>query len=286
MPRALRSPWLGTWLQPLALGVIVLVGRPLAGPQPSDADERWLLAAAAAVSLPGLVAAVVGGVATARRDQRGRRVRYQRLLDWTAPQSASSTPDLPPSVRAEIAVSVVGWALLLAGLDLGVTLVLLALPVDEWWRTLPAFPVVLALVVALLVLLLGILWLAVAVLRSAVRGDTRAALTQVPKATPRADGRMDPVFRLMLGALAVCLVGLATFGVPGAVLELAYDVRSPWLGGVLVAAPDGPAAVVAWWTTLQVTSAMTLGGLAAVVVLSPLAYWRMVAGPRRRARDS
>lgn len=128
--------------------------------------------------------------------------------------------------------------------------------------------------------------MAVAVLRIAVRGDTRATLTQVPKATPRADGRMDPVFRLMLGALAVCLLGLATFGVPGAVLEFAYDVQSPWLGAAVVAAPEGPAAVVAWWTAQQVTSAMVLGGLAAVAVLSPLAYWRMVAGPRRRARGS
>lgn len=61
-------------------------------------------------------------------------------------------------------------------------------------------------------------------------------------------------------------------------------MRSPWLGSVGVAGPDGPAAVVAWWTALQVTSWMTVGGLVAVVALSPIAYWRMVAGPRRRAR--
>lgn len=209
-------------------------------------------------------------------------MRYQRLLDRVAPGSASATPDLPTSVAAEVGVSLVAWSFLLVALNLGLALVLLALPVGEWWRSVPAVPVVTGAVVALVVLLVVLLWMAVALLRIAVRGDTGAALTRVPWATPRPDGRMDPVYRLALFALAVCLFGLATFGVPDAVLDLAYDVDGPGLSASVRPAPDGPPAVVAWWTAQRVTSAMAVGGLAAVVVLSPLAYWRMVARPRRR----
>lgn len=263
---------------------IVLVGRALAGAEaPSSTGERWVIAAVAAVTLPGLVVAVVGGVATARRPAAGGRVRYQRLLDWVSPQSASSTPDLRPSVAAEVGVSLVAWSFLLAALNLGLAL---ALPVGEWWRSVPALPVVAGAVVALLVLVTVVLWMGVAVLVIAVRGDTTATLTQVPAATPRPGARMDPVFRLMLLAVAILLLGLGTFGIPAGVLEVAYDVDAPGLAAIGRAAPEGPPEVVAWWTAQRVTSGMTVGGLAAVVVLSPLAFWRMVAGPRRRARDA
>lgn len=277
-----RSPWLLTWLQPVAALVVLVIGLVANPDYPAgEPAEHGLLAALVLVTLPGLVVAVADAVEKARTARPGERPHYQQMMDRAVPRGA--TPVLPSSVAADVMARLIMWGLLQAVLSLVTGLVLMPLPVDEDWTTLPMVVGAVALAVVLLVLLAGIGWLAVTVLRAGLRGGADEPLVDVPQASAEARAHPPLVFRAMLVMLGVCLLGLATFWLPSAVLSLAGDLDVPPIAGVLgLEASTVEAAGMhgAWLWALRVTSMMVLGGLAAVIVLSPVSLWMMVIRPR------
>ncbi|MBO1751403.1 hypothetical protein J4G33_06260 [Actinotalea sp. BY-33] len=285
-----RTSWLPTWVQPLAAALVILLGRAAYEDYPAgESGETVLLVFLGLTTLPGLVAAVVDAVRAARRTPPGTKPGYQRMLDTVAPRG--ETPVMPASVAADVATRVITWGLAQAGLSLALGLLLMPLPGDEGWRTLALFPAVGGVVAALVVLLGGILWLGVMVLVMATRSGGDEPLVDVPAAPEEMNQRRPVVFRAMLVALGTSLIGTATFGVPYIVLtwdDAVYLPRGVWsavlLGEDAMQVED---AFVGWVWSLRVTVAMMLGGLAVVVVLSPVAFWWMVLRPRRAgsARD-
>lgn len=218
----------------MALAVVVLVGRAVVGPTPDAVAERVVIGLAAALTLPGLV-------------------RYAA--------SRWPTPFLDLVGRAIV------WALAQAVLDLALALVLVAVPVGEWWRSVPAVPVVGALVLALVALLALVGALGVGAIRLATRSDpTHWSL------------------RGAVGSLGVSLVGLVAMAVPYAVLSWGLDLDAPRGIAKIVELSAFAAHVhsgaAAWIWALRVSTVMIDAGLLGVVVLGPVAFWRTVVRPR------
>ncbi len=274
-------------VQPLAALLVILIGWRSHESYPAgDPAETVLLVALALVTLPGLVVAVVDAVQRSRRTQKGQRPGYQRMLDAAAPRG--DTPALPPSLAGDVAARVLGWGTAQAGLSLALALLLIPLPLEEGWSTLAVFPVLVALVVACLVLLGGIVWLGVKVLLLALVPGGRHPMVEVPAAPEEMNQRKPLVFRALLVALGVSLLGLATFGLPWSALTWDDDVHlSRGIGSLLALgayAVQADGAATGWIWALRVTVGMMLGGLAGVLVLSPVALWQMVIRPRRKAQ--
>ena len=271
-----------TWLQPLAVLVVILGGGMAAGARypAGEPEETALLVALGVVTLPGMVAHAVDAARRSRRLPPGEMSEHQRLLEWTRPSSA---PLLKPSVPADVAARLVRWFLAVAACDVALLALLMATPADDDWATLAAFPMLVALAVGCLIILGTLAALGVAALRFAVRAGRSHPF--LPRG-PLGEGEAVPLsFRALMVAVGVCLLGMATFGIPYAVISFGMDIDLPrGVAGIFALAAytaTVDTAAVAWLWALRVTVAMMLGGLAAVVVLSPIAFWRMVVTPSR-----
>ncbi len=288
--RLARSPWLPTLLQPLALVVVVLVGRAVVGPTPGTATERVLIGLASALTLPGLVVYLAAAWRArpaddpkradqrhdgARRDgqrRAGQTPSGQTPSDQTPSDQTPSdqTTDRPGSRVFDLAGRAIAWGLGQAVLDLALALVLMAVPVGEWWQSVPALPIVGGLVLALVALLVIVTALGVGAIRAGLTGTG--------------------VHWSMRGAmlsLGLALVGLPLLAVPYAVLGWSLDLHVPRGIGAILALNafalrvDSGAAALVW--ALRAATVMIDAGLFGLVVLGPLAFWNVVIRRREPA---
>lgn len=278
--------WLPTWLQPAAvLAVIGIAWVAHAGNYPAgESAEGGLIAAAVLLTVAGLVAALVDAARAHKEARPDERPGYQRMLDTAVPRG--DTPTLPTSLVGDLVARLMLWGLVQAGLSLAVGAPLIGLAEEDGWGQIALFPMVIALVLVMLALMGVIGWLAVVVLRAGLRwADSRwrGALLEVPQAGEELNARPPWVFRAMLVALGVMLLGLATFWIPQTILTWDDAVALPrgmWGAfGVDDATVTGGFLVALW--ALRVTAGMVLGGTACLVVLSPIAARQMGVGRRR-----
>lgn len=269
-----RKAWWPTWLQPAAALLVIVVGWVVVRDYPAgQSAEALFVVPVVLVTLPGLVVAVVDAVRTSRASDPLERPAYQRFLDGVA---GGGTPRLPASLVADVVARVLLWGAVQVCLSLALMAPLVALPIDDGWGTLAGYPAALAVAVAALLLVAVVVWLAVTVLTIAARPGGTHPLVDTTPAAESATGRRPWQFRTMLAGLGVMLLGLGTFWIPNLVLTFAGGVDVPRLSGVYalddsVVHGDSGLLVALW--ALRIAAGMVHGGLACVIVTSPLA-WR------------
>lgn len=272
-----------------AVGVL-LAGGMATDPYPAGAPrETVLVVALALLAVPGAVAGALEEVRRARRPRDERLAeaaavesRRRPRAEWAPrpvqPRPAEPRPVAPrpaelPTLGRELAVRALAWGFAQALLGIGLALLLTPLPVDDGWRTLPLVASLLGLVTPLLVLLGALAVAGARLLWSALRDDADGE----PGVTAS-----ELIGRMALASLGLCLLGLATFGIPFAVVS-GGDVDLPRrslvaLGRYAFTDADGPPG---WLLALRVTCGMVYGGLLGVLVLVPLFLGTLAVTPRR-----
>ena len=263
-----------TWLWPAPALVVLLAGGLATEPYPAGTTAETLMAVALGLlAVPGIVAGVREEVRRSRRPLAERLAEAERMADRQRPVAEWEPPPVTvPTLRHELVLRAVTWGFVQALLAVGLSLLVAALPVDPDWRGLP---LVVALVGLAPPLLLVIGWLA-----TAGTGVLWAALR--PDADDEPGISLSEVLgRGILLCLGLCLLGLATFGVPFAVVsdgdaDLPRHVTA--LGDYAFDLAEGPSG---WLLALRVTCGMVYGGLIGVGVLTPLYLGTLFSRPRR-----
>ncbi|GEN81569.1 hypothetical protein [Actinotalea fermentans] len=269
--RLSRRTWRWVWLWPLPATAVLLAGGMATEPYPAGTTKEYVLISALVVlAVPGAVMRLREAVRRARRPVE-ERLAEQREADRSRGRTphplADEAIDPPPGLLDELGAWALGWGFAQALLAIGLGALLTALPVAEDWNTAPLVVAVLGLLPPI-ALLLG--WLAVAGVSVLRAGISRADVDGVP-----GRGGAEPLLRALVLSLGACLLGLATFGIPYAVVS-AGDADLP-RGSLLAlaryAASDLDAAP-GWVLALRVTCVLIYGGLAGVAVASPLLLLR------------
>lgn len=273
--RLSRRAWRWVWAWPLPAAIVLLAGGMATEPFPAGTTkETVLLGTLVALTVPGAVARLREAV------RRARRPAAERLAEQRAEQKARGRdvdPRVeeamgPPGLLEELGTWALGWGFAQALLALALTLLITALPVAEGWSTAPAPVVILGLLPPMLLILGWIAFGGLAALRAAF---SRADLDDIPG--PSAPATLVRATALSLGA---CLLGLATFGIPYAVVSAGDGVDLPRRSLFALAryAASDLDAAPGWVLALRVTCVMVYGGLAGVAVTSPLLLLRAIRG--------